>query len=94
MKLLGVCFADALQLLQPVALTLMGLGFEENVLQVEAPNKKVKKSNVPVSEVVYGAMLPADVQQAVKKEFEMRFRIVLWKKPRTKRMRWKPMSMT
>ena len=40
-------------------------------LQVEAPKKKVKKSNIPVSEVVYGAMLPADVQQAVEKEFEM-----------------------
>ena len=39
--------------------------------QVEAPKKKVKKSNIPVSEVVYGAMLPADVQQAVEKEFEM-----------------------
>ena len=40
-------------------------------LQVEAPKKKVKKSDIPVSEVVYGAMLPADVQQAVEKEFEM-----------------------
>ncbi|GJY17418.1 hypothetical protein Tco_0388909, partial [Tanacetum coccineum] len=38
---------------------------------VEAPKKKVNKSNIPVSEVVYGAMLPADVQQAVEKEFEM-----------------------
>ncbi|GKC22745.1 heat shock 70 kDa protein 14-like protein, partial [Tanacetum coccineum] len=41
------------------------------VLQVEAPKKKVNKSNIPVSEVVYGAMLPADVQQAVEKEFKM-----------------------
>ncbi|GKA87800.1 COV 2-like protein [Tanacetum coccineum] len=40
-------------------------------MQVEAPKKKVNKSNIPVSEVVYGAMLPADVQQAVEKEFEM-----------------------
>ncbi|GJZ94269.1 heat shock 70 kDa protein 15-like protein, partial [Tanacetum coccineum] len=39
--------------------------------RVEAPKKKVNKSNIPVSEVVYGAMLPADVQQAVEKEFEM-----------------------
>ncbi|GJW71297.1 phosphatidylinositol 3-kinase, root isoform [Tanacetum coccineum] len=38
------------------------------VLQVEAPKKKVKKSNIPVLEMVYGAMLPADVQQAVEKE--------------------------
>ncbi|KAE8656964.1 Heat shock protein 91 isoform 2 [Hibiscus syriacus] len=37
--------------------------------KVEAP-KKVKKTNVPVAELVYGAMLPADVQKAVE-EFEM-----------------------
>lgn len=40
-------------------------------MQVEATKKKVKKSNVPVSELVYGAMLHADVQKAVEKEFEM-----------------------
>jgi len=40
-------------------------------VQVEAPKKKVKKSNIPVSELVYGGMLPADVQKAVEKEFEM-----------------------
>ncbi|KAG9131157.1 hypothetical protein Leryth_020144 [Lithospermum erythrorhizon] len=39
--------------------------------KVEAPKKKVKKTNVPVSEVVYGAMLPDDLQKAVEKEFEM-----------------------
>ncbi|KAF7135359.1 hypothetical protein RHSIM_Rhsim08G0221200 [Rhododendron simsii] len=38
---------------------------------VEVPKKKVKKSNVPVSEIVYGGMAPADVQKAVEKEFEM-----------------------
>ncbi|GKB28893.1 heat shock 70 kDa protein 15-like protein [Tanacetum coccineum] len=43
----------------------------ETDTKVEAPKEKVKKSNIPVSEVVYGAMLPADVQQAVEKEFEM-----------------------
>ncbi|GJU44080.1 heat shock 70 kDa protein 15-like protein [Tanacetum coccineum] len=43
----------------------------ETDTKVEAPKKKVKKSNIPVSEVVHGAMLPADVQQAVEKEFEM-----------------------
>ncbi|CAH1425533.1 unnamed protein product [Lactuca virosa] len=43
----------------------------ETDTKVEAPKKKVKKSNIPVSEVVYGAMLPADVQKAVEKEFEM-----------------------
>lgn len=42
-----------------------------NVYQVEAPKKKVKKTNVPVSEVVYGALAAADVQKAVEKEFEM-----------------------
>ncbi|KAK8546876.1 hypothetical protein V6N13_093915 [Hibiscus sabdariffa] len=39
--------------------------------KVEAPKQKVKKTNVPVAELVYGAMLPADVQKAVEKEFEM-----------------------
>nr|XP_043623081.1 heat shock 70 kDa protein 14 [Erigeron canadensis] len=43
----------------------------ETDAKVEVPKKKVKKANVPVSELVYGAMLPADVQKAVEKEFEM-----------------------
>ncbi|KAD2393940.1 hypothetical protein E3N88_40917 [Mikania micrantha] len=43
----------------------------ETDAKVEAPKKKVKKSNIPVSEMVYGAMLPADLQKAVEKEFEM-----------------------
>ncbi|KAJ0865518.1 putative Heat shock protein 70 family [Helianthus annuus] len=43
----------------------------ETDIKVEAPKKKVKKTNVPVSELVYGSMLPADVQKAVEKEFEM-----------------------
>ncbi|KAK9060466.1 hypothetical protein SSX86_021170 [Deinandra increscens subsp. villosa] len=38
--------------------------------KVEAPKKKVK-SNIPVSESVYGAMLPADLVKAVEKELEM-----------------------
>ncbi|XP_071717284.1 heat shock 70 kDa protein 15-like [Rutidosis leptorrhynchoides] len=43
----------------------------ETDTKVEAPKKKVKKANIPISEVVYGAMLTADVQKAVEKEFEM-----------------------
>ncbi|KAF5788085.1 putative Heat shock protein 70 family [Helianthus annuus] len=43
----------------------------ETDVKVEAPKKKVKKSNITVSEMVYGAMLAADVQKAVEKEFEM-----------------------
>ncbi|KAE8699481.1 Heat shock 70 kDa protein 14 [Hibiscus syriacus] len=43
----------------------------ETDTKIEAPKKKVKKTNVPVAELVYGAMLPADVQKAVEKEFEM-----------------------
>ncbi|KAE9588050.1 hypothetical protein Lal_00002979 [Lupinus albus] len=39
--------------------------------KVEAPKKKVKKTNISVSELVYGAMAPVDVQKAVEKEFEM-----------------------
>lgn len=38
---------------------------------MEAPKKKVKKTNVPVSEVVYGGLAASDVQKAVEKEFEM-----------------------
>lgn len=38
---------------------------------MEATKKKVKKTNVPVVELVYGGMLPVDVQKDVEKEFEM-----------------------
>ncbi|KAL2332389.1 hypothetical protein Fmac_019970 [Flemingia macrophylla] len=38
---------------------------------VEAPKKKVKKINIPVAELVYGAMVAGDVQKAVEKEYEM-----------------------
>lgn len=38
---------------------------------MQAPKKKVKKTNIPVLELVYGGMVPADVQRAVEKEFEM-----------------------
>lgn len=37
----------------------------------KTPKKKVKKTNIPVAELVYGGMLPVDVQKAVEKEFEM-----------------------
>lgn len=43
----------------------------ETDVKVEAPKRKVKKTNIPVSELVYGGMAPADVQKAVEKEFEM-----------------------
>ncbi|KAI3455407.1 hypothetical protein Pfo_012070 [Paulownia fortunei] len=43
----------------------------ETDVKVEAPKKKVKKTSVPVSEVVYGGLAAADVQKAVEKEFEM-----------------------
>ncbi|XAR67728.1 hypothetical protein NMG60_11002606 [Bertholletia excelsa] len=46
-------------------------GQMETDATVEAPKKKVKKISVPVSEFVYGAMGPADLQKAVEKEFEM-----------------------
>ncbi|KAJ7962974.1 putative Heat shock 70 kDa protein [Quillaja saponaria] len=39
--------------------------------KVEAPKKKVKRTNIPVAELVYGALAPVDVQKAVEKEFEM-----------------------
>lgn len=31
----------------------------------------MKKTNIPVVELVYGGMSPADVQKAMEKEFEM-----------------------
>ncbi|KAK2654895.1 hypothetical protein Ddye_014751 [Dipteronia dyeriana] len=37
----------------------------------KVPKKKVKKTNIPVAELVYGAMVPTDLQKAVEKEFEM-----------------------
>ncbi|KDP37205.1 hypothetical protein JCGZ_06261 [Jatropha curcas] len=43
----------------------------ETETKVEVPKKKVKKTNIPVAEVVYGGLPPADVQKAVEKEFEM-----------------------
>ncbi|XP_076902745.1 heat shock 70 kDa protein 15-like [Bidens hawaiensis] len=43
----------------------------ETDTKVEAPKKKVKKTDIPVSELVYWAMLPEDLQKAVEKEFEM-----------------------
>ncbi|KAL3511806.1 hypothetical protein ACH5RR_024523 [Cinchona calisaya] len=39
--------------------------------KVEATKKKVKKTSIPVSELVYGGMAATDVQKAVEKEFEM-----------------------
>ncbi|KAL6584690.1 hypothetical protein OROMI_003979 [Orobanche minor] len=43
----------------------------ETDVKVEVPKKKVKKTNVPVSEIIYGGMATTDVQKAVEKEFEM-----------------------
>ncbi|XP_060191824.1 heat shock 70 kDa protein 15-like [Lycium barbarum] len=43
----------------------------ETDAKVEAPKKKVKKTFVPVTKIVYGAMAAADVQKAVEKGFEM-----------------------
>ncbi|KAI8019066.1 Heat shock 70 kDa protein 15 [Camellia lanceoleosa] len=43
----------------------------ETDAKAEAPKKKVKKTNIPVKEHIYGGMASADVQKAVEKEFEM-----------------------
>ncbi|KAF8388996.1 hypothetical protein HHK36_025681 [Tetracentron sinense] len=43
----------------------------ETDAKVEVSKKKVKKTIIPVAEFVYGGMVPADVQKAVEKEFEM-----------------------
>ncbi|KAL6607734.1 hypothetical protein ACP70R_040797 [Stipagrostis hirtigluma subsp. patula] len=39
--------------------------------KAEQSKKKVKKTNVPVHELVYGALEPAELQKAVEKEYEM-----------------------
>ncbi|KAA8541820.1 hypothetical protein F0562_022972 [Nyssa sinensis] len=43
----------------------------ETDAKVDVPKKKVKKTNIPVSELVYGGMAPTDLQKAVEKEYEM-----------------------
>ncbi|KAF6172862.1 hypothetical protein GIB67_035416 [Kingdonia uniflora] len=43
----------------------------ETDAKVEAPKRKVKKTDIPVVEFVFGGMVPVDVQKAVEKEFEM-----------------------
>ncbi|KAE7997427.1 hypothetical protein FH972_002065 [Carpinus fangiana] len=43
----------------------------ETDVKVEAPKRKVKKTTIPVSELVYGGMFPGDLQKSVEKEFEM-----------------------
>uniref|UniRef100_A0A7N0UXK2 Uncharacterized protein n=1 Tax=Kalanchoe fedtschenkoi TaxID=63787 RepID=A0A7N0UXK2_KALFE len=47
--------------------SLGGRDFDE----VEAPKKKVKRTNIPVVELVYGGIPSSDLQMAVEKEFEM-----------------------
>ncbi|CAM8957305.1 unnamed protein product [Rhodiola kirilowii] len=39
--------------------------------KAEAPKKKVKKTDIPVVELVYGGIPSGDLQKAVEKEFEM-----------------------
>ncbi|XP_072999298.1 heat shock 70 kDa protein 15-like [Typha latifolia] len=43
----------------------------ETDAKVEGSKKKVKKTNVPVSEFIYGGLLAGDLQKAMEKEFEM-----------------------
>ncbi|CAL9767311.1 unnamed protein product [Musa acuminata subsp. burmannicoides] len=44
--------------------------FKVREFQVEVP-RKVKKTNVPITELVYGGMSAEELQKAVEKEFEM-----------------------
>nr|GEZ36232.1 hypothetical protein [Tanacetum cinerariifolium] len=77
LNLHGIVSVDSAQLIEeeeaevPFNETDVNMDDAPTDTKVEALKKKVKKSNIPVSEVVYGAMLPADVQQAEEKEFEM-----------------------
>ncbi|GMP34822.1 hypothetical protein CsSME_00007534 [Camellia sinensis var. sinensis] len=43
----------------------------ETDAKAQAPKKKVKKTNIPLTEHICGGMASADVQKAVEKEFEM-----------------------
>ncbi|KAB5574235.1 hypothetical protein DKX38_001429 [Salix brachista] len=43
----------------------------ETDTKVETPKKKVKKTNIPVSEVVYGGIPAAEVEKLLEKEYEM-----------------------
>ncbi|XP_066361911.1 heat shock 70 kDa protein 15-like [Miscanthus floridulus] len=43
----------------------------ETDAKVELSKKKVKKTTVPVHELIYGALAAADLQKAVEKEYEM-----------------------
>ncbi|XP_073007199.1 heat shock 70 kDa protein 15-like [Typha latifolia] len=43
----------------------------ETDAKVKASKRKIKKTNVPVSELIYGGMVAGDLQKAVEKEFEM-----------------------
>ncbi|KAG8053155.1 hypothetical protein GUJ93_ZPchr0001g30913 [Zizania palustris] len=43
----------------------------ETDAKVEPSKKKVKKTNIPVAELVYGALGAKDLEKAVEKEFEM-----------------------
>ncbi|KAK6776003.1 hypothetical protein RDI58_027004 [Solanum bulbocastanum] len=44
---------------------------DETDAKVEAPKKKVKKTSLPVTEIVYDALSAVDVQKANAKEFEI-----------------------
>lgn len=43
----------------------------ETDAKADAPKRKVKKTNIPVVELVYGGMAAADVQKAIESEYEM-----------------------
>ncbi|KAF6988568.1 hypothetical protein CFC21_006083 [Triticum aestivum] len=44
---------------------------EEKTVPMDTDTKKVKKTNVPVAELVYGAMGTVELEKAVEKEYEM-----------------------
>lgn len=51
---------------------LVGCSADESVcMQADVPKRKVKKTNIPVVELVYGGMAAADVQKAIESEYEM-----------------------
>ena len=67
-----MCMVGCYFELLPSNLAIFGMDLICNCcVQTDAPKKKVKKVNVTVSEMVYGALSPADLQKAVEKEFEM-----------------------
>ncbi|KAI3712027.1 hypothetical protein L1987_70576 [Smallanthus sonchifolius] len=79
LNLHGIVSVDAAQLQEEVEFEVpvsnepskMDVNMQDASVTEKVRKTCEKKTNIPVSELVYGAMRPVDVQKAVEKEFEM-----------------------